>query len=104
MSANRPGRTRTALSALLARHGVLVDPCDFWVQEGAYRHVTWDLARWGSYEARWASGQAPDGRAWSSKFHVSSWSTMTDCVRHGVVINKEDKFGTWAWVSVESVG
>ena len=47
-------------------------PDDLWTQRGDYRKARWDLARWGATIRK--------GRADRS---VCSWSTMTQCVRHG---------------------
>jgi hypothetical protein len=102
VSRHRPGRVRIALAARLARSGIVVDPADIWCQEGGYRRQTWDLARWGTHLARWASGNAPDGTPWRREFAVSSWSTMGECVRHGVSIGKLDESGTWSHVTVEA--
>lgn len=96
-----PGRIRIRLAELLLDKGIVVSPYDLWTQEGGYRHMTWDLARWGSYEATFPNGITPDGSTFHGKVHLSSWSTMTDCVRFGIEVFKEDKFGIWNWVCVE---
>src|SRR4051812_8298642 len=99
-----PGRIRERLAALLAAKGLVVVPRDLWTQEGGYRHRHWDLARWGTSDARWEGGKAPDGTPWGMTVHVSSWSTMTECVRHGIEMGKEDRFGMWNHVAVECAG
>lgn len=99
-----PGRIRWALSELLLTKGLIVSPYDLWTQEGGYRRHTWDLARWGSSHARWANGIDPDGNQWGMEVHLSSWSTMTQCVRNGIEISKFDSFGLWNHASVEHAG
>lgn len=96
-----PGRTRERLAELLKDKGLIVSPYDLWVQEGGYRRSTWDLARWGSNDAKWVDGKGPDGEPWGLKVILSSWSTMTECVRYGIDIGKFDEFGSWGHVSVE---
>lgn len=103
-SGKHPGRIRWRLSELLLAKGLIVSPYDLWTQDGGYRHRHWDLARWGSNHARFVDGLAPDGSPWDLDVHLSSWSRMTDCVRFGVEIGKEDECGTWWWVGVERAG
>lgn len=86
-----PGRTRLRLCRLLLRHGIIVEPEDLWTQEGGYRSRHWDLARWGSYHAWWKDGKTPDGNPWSHEFHISSWSTMTDCLKYGIGVGVDDR-------------
>jgi len=94
-----PGRIRERIAALLAEKGLIVSPYDLWVQEGGYRHRHWDLARWGTNHARWKDSRDPDGNERKHDVHVSSWSTMTECVRWGIEIGKFD--GSWNHVSAE---
>jgi hypothetical protein len=96
-----PGRTRKRLCALLLRHGIVVEPGDLWTQEGGYRSPQWDLARWGTYRARFVDGKAPDGTEWTHDVILSSWSKMTECLKWGISVGKEDEFGLWNHVSVE---
>ena len=78
------GKTRIKLAARLLEKGILVDPADIWEQLGNYRHGTWDVVRWGSNKARWATVD-PRGRDHAGRcITLSSWSTMGDCVRYGV--------------------
>lgn len=94
-----PGRTRIRVADLLAERGLIVSPYDLWVQEGGYRHRYWDLARWGTNEARWEDGRDPDGKERTGKVFVSSWSTMTECVQWGIEIGQFDD--TWNHVAAE---
>ncbi len=96
-----PGRIRWRLAELLKEKGLIVSPYDLWVQEGGYRHRNWDLARWGSNNARWVDDKCPDGKPWVLEVILSSWSRMTQCVRYGIEIGKFDKLETWGHVSVE---
>jgi hypothetical protein len=99
-----PGRVRLRLAALLLQKGIEVSPYDLWVQEGAYRSHYWDLACWGTDKAKFVNGIAPDGTPFPYEVQLSSWSTMTDCVRRGIDAGKEDEFGTWHHVAVECAG
>lgn len=94
-----PGRVREKLAELLAEKGLIVSPYDLWTQEGAYRSRYWDLARWGSSEARWKDGKDPDGKPYHLTVRLSSWSTMSDCVKYGIEIGEDDG---WRHVAVES--
>lgn len=98
-----PGPTRIKLAELLAEKGIVVSPYDLWVQEGGYRHRNWDLARWGSNHARWATGKDPEGHIYHLEIHLCSWSRMTDCVKHGIEISNFDGEykGAWHHVGVE---
>lgn len=99
------GSVRVKLCKLLLEKNVLVAPEDLWVQEGAYRQITWDLARWGSNHARWKDGIAPDGKPWRNEIILSSWSTMTECCNKGIVMDKEDKFDRgWGHISIGPLG
>lgn len=84
MSRRKVGHIRERLAELLLQEGISVEPDDLWMQEGFYRSRYHDLARWGSYTARWVTGKAPDGCRWTLPIHLCSWDTMTDCVRHGL--------------------
>lgn len=77
------GRTRIRLAARLSkahteREGIVfnIAPEDLWVQQGAYRHLAWDLARWG------CDVVPLRGR----RFTISSWDTMSACLKHGFEI------------------
>jgi len=94
-----PGRVRERLAALLLKKGVIVSPYDLWAQEGGYRHMHWDLARWGSNDARWEGGRAPDGTEYHGQVLLCSWSTMSECVRWGVAVGKFTD--SWGHVDVE---
>lgn len=73
---NNPGRVAKRLAKLLQDAGVPIpDATCFWVQQGGYRHRYWDLARWGA-----------DWKAMHEFWSVHSWSTMTACVRYGIVL------------------
>jgi hypothetical protein len=52
---------------------------ELWMQHGDYRHATWDLARWGGF-----------GKRNGTTVTFASWYTMTQCVRMGIVIAKDD--------------
>jgi hypothetical protein len=78
MSKREPGRVRVRLAAVLLRDlGVVVDPGDLWCQEGGYRSLHWDLARWGAYNVTWAD-PAKHKKAVHS---ICSWDRMTACLR-----------------------
>lgn len=76
---NSPGATRTKLAVILRRDlDIDITAHDLWTQQGAYRHATWDLARWGGHGHRWT------GTTWLP-VQVCSWDTMTDILRAGHV-------------------
>ena len=97
-----PGKIRWKLADLLAEKGLIVSPYDLHTQEGGYRYHTWDLCRWYTCDARWKDGRTPDGDLWTMPVHLSSWSTMTNCVKHGIEVAKDGV--TWGDVSVEHIG
>lgn len=89
MSKRNIGRIREKLADLLTKalterekREINVDPEDFWIQEGTYRHVTWDMARWGVN-----NGRVP--------FVIHSWDTMSDCVKHGISVDIPYRGDSW---------
>lgn len=78
MRSKEPGKIKIKLTEMLQDVGISVSPYDLWVQEGAYR--SWDLARWGGYHATYQNRQ----------FNLTSWDTMTMCVKNGIIISKFD--------------
>lgn len=85
------GRIRKRLSAMLAEHGLIIEPGLIDSQEGPlYRSPGNDLARWFCY-AGWRDDLQSE-RGYGC--HLSSWDRMTDCVRYGFTISfsKEDGF------------
>lgn len=84
-------RPRFKLAAMLSRimaeqEGIPISidcDSDMWIQQGGYRHATWDLAAWGT------NFVAAGGR----HFTVYSWDTMTDCVRYGITVDKRKDIG-----------
>lgn len=54
-------------------------PDCLWCQQGGYRNKNWDLALWG------ADFQDNKGTFWK----IHSWSTMTDCVKYGILIHEQ---------------
>lgn len=99
MSRQRPGRTRVRLAELLAGCGLIVEPGELWTQEGANRHSS--AARWGTHRARWKDGRTPDGSTCGELVTVSSWDTMTDCVRHGVGVRRDGPSWNQSWRVVD---
>lgn len=96
-------KLRTMLKTALRQHfpespEIIVELEDFWIQQGAYRHATWDLARWGCYPRMWLHG----GRVTLS---IYSWDTMTECARRGIELLHHDRDGSWEFeVSVHDPG
>lgn len=94
------GRVRIALARLLAAQGIEVDPANLWCQQGAYRSPKWDLARWGG-DGVWAGNPynltdpIHGSPCVGSQVHVSSWSTMTECVRYGIEVSPDRYNGWW---------
>lgn len=79
------GKTRLKLLKLLQDSGLTInDPHCFWIQQGAYRSRYWDLARWG---ADWSLPGS------DLIYTIFSWDTMTDCARHGIIVEKDGNLG-----------
>lgn len=85
----REGEGRTAVKlrgmlteALAARTGAEVLDMRLWTQPGDYRKARWDLARWGA-------DAELDRRTYRQKVALYSWSTMTECARHGISITDD---------------
>lgn len=70
-----PGRTRVKLAQMIeAAFGCICDPGEMWTNN--YPAANWEgLCRWG------VTCRFPNGL----DRNVHSWSTMTECVREGVV-------------------
>lgn len=78
---SQPGRIQLALCRKLQAAGIPIPNAEcLWSQHGGYRGRHWDLARWG------ADFRDESGHHWT----LSSWCTMTDCVRYGVRWSKDD--------------
>lgn len=76
-------RLAEMLTAALQPDRALV-ASDFWIQQGAYRHKTWDLARWGAWV-----------RVKGATRSVCSWDTMTACVRKGISVSNEGHYSEY---------
>lgn len=82
---NQIGRVRIRLWELLQEAGFSIPgPEDFWMQEGAYRGMRMDLARWG---ADW-KGLTLD-KSHVAHHTIFSWDTMTECVKLGIVFSDD---------------
>jgi hypothetical protein len=87
---SRPvGRLRIKLAAMLSSAGLLCDGEDIWIQEGVYRHVHWDLARWGAH----CRGTVGRGLPETLGVNVHCWDTITECVRCGFTVGQEPRDG-----------
>ncbi len=96
MSRLKVGRVRVRLAAMLAEHGIIIEPRFLDTQDGpVYRNPGNGLARWFGY-ARWRSDLQPDR---GIGCHLSSWDKMSDCVRFGFDISP-DKGDGWRHVTV----
>lgn len=74
---------------MLTSAGLICDAENIWIQEGVYRHVRWDLARWGAHCRGTTGRNLPEGLG------VSAYSsdTITDCVRFGFTIDQSRRDG-----------
>jgi hypothetical protein len=81
----RPGRVRCRIAALLSKElGMEVRPEVIWVQRGIYSHATTDAVKWGAHvPVPGTLGTVP----------VFSWDTMTDCLRQGFHLRRDDTSG-----------
>ena len=80
------GKTREGLAEMLTRElGVLVIPEDVWPMQGYWRIQPLDVCvmRWEGI-IEFGSFIGDDART------IGSWYTMTECVRHGIEIDKAD--------------
>jgi hypothetical protein len=75
-----PGKIKVKLTEMLQAIGVSVSPYDLWVQQGVYRSIQWDCARWGGHNATYNN----------QRLQLTSWDTMTSCVRYGITISCRD--------------
>lgn len=73
---------RNRVCALLLGEGILIEPADIWFAQGGDRRR--DGARWGALYARQLIPLR--GAALTLPCGLHSWSTLTDCARHGVDI------------------
>jgi hypothetical protein len=81
-----PGYIKCRLAKVLQRDlGLIVDPCDLWTQQGAYRSHYWDLARWGAYHCLW-DAQKQKQYAFTHEFSITSWDTMTEMCQKGAAL------------------
>lgn len=80
--ANQVGRVREKLAALICAQGFFIDAADLRWVDGQYSHVTDDCERWTGH------GKIGTGAAlpWDMDAQFYSWDTMTDCARHGIII------------------
>lgn len=81
-SPNRVGRVRERLAALLeeAIPTATFDPADLDSQIPIYANPKWDCCSW--------YGDGKD-RETGLGVHVSSWNTMTECVRRGITVSQD---------------
>lgn len=81
----RIGKIREKLCELLQAAGLsITGPECLWIQEGAYRSIHWDLARWG---AKWEAPIEEGGKPINHSIY--SWDTMTECVKNGFTMSKQ---------------
>lgn len=74
MRRRNPGRTRHKLAAMLSKAlGTYVDPGELQEAQG-----------W------WRTNPGSEALRWEASGGIGSWSTMTDCVRHGFDIERGD--------------
>lgn len=85
------GRVRERLAELLAEAGVVVHALA--AAQGRERSdATFDIYRWEAHGVTRGMPGAPDGiLCW-----VTSYDTMTDCVRRGLVLDRDEK-SMWAF-------
>jgi hypothetical protein len=56
--------------------GLVVNPADLWSQIPAYATAQWDCCSWGG-----------DGYLCGVRVSLSSWNTMTECLRNGIDVS-----------------
>lgn len=83
------GQTRRKLAELLCKTtGLLVDPHKLQRTNPNHRHYE-DCCAWDCYATKPKTGSAQ-----SYKVHIYSWDTMTNCVRNGIEVVKDDYTST----------
>ncbi len=87
-SKNTVGRVREKLAALLLAEGFDIDPFDLRWADGQNSHVTEDCVRWDVYVSNCTRSDCPSIPP-SVKVYISSWDTMTLCVRKGIVVARD---------------
>lgn len=95
------GRIRQKMAEMLQALGLEVSAFDIWIQEGAYRSVQMDLARWGVSK--------PGGVQTNDKYPggagccvtLYSYDLMTECVRYGITLSPDNRDG-WRFVDIYS--
>jgi hypothetical protein len=89
---DRVGRVRERLAAMLDELGFDVDPSDLDSQYPVYATAQWDCCSWSgrgySRAIKQKYGLSENGSG--NLVHFASWSTMTECVRKGITVSKED--------------
>lgn len=107
MSRRKIGRVREHLAEILRDLGLDCHPEDLWIQEGGYRRLQWDLARWGTHPIKWLSNPKGIKEDVCGEPHigqtciVSSWDTMTDCVRYGIEVHHPAPHPHSGWDEME---
>lgn len=82
----KPGKTRRKLAELLRRDlDIEIRGEDLQTPKGAYRHATFDCAKWEGMGCRWVDVDLPGMHGAWVPVQVHSWDTMTMIVRSGGV-------------------
>lgn len=77
------GKTRIALAKALGEAGYDVDPSDLFPQRGAWRtNRRLDVCRWEATVRRRSDGL---------HLAVLCWDTMTECVRRGILVERDQR-------------
>jgi hypothetical protein len=105
MARRKIGRVREKIAAMMTKLGIPIQPHQIWIQEGAYRSVYWDLARWG-FHTRWTKGTTVDKMDPKRPYitqpaTVYSWDRMADCLKYGFNLVPDDRDG-WGFVHVSA--
>ncbi len=72
------GRIKTKLVTLLGKQGIFISPESLWTQQGSHRHC--DGTRWGANDALFNERHV----------RIYSWDTMTNCIKHGIIVGKQN--------------
>jgi hypothetical protein len=105
MARRKIGRIRENIAYMMTKLGLPIQPHKIWIQEGAYRSVHWDLARWG-FHTRWTKGTTVDKMdskrpCITQPVTIYSWDKMSNCLKYGFELSPCPRDG-WSFVEVSA--
>lgn len=91
----KPGRVRIKLAKLLREMGYEIEPEQLEEAQGYYRIYAYDDSiSWGARcktgTAKWTDRNGVKHDHWQDETNIHSWSTMSDCIKYGIVALPQD--------------